>query len=270
MHRIRLVAAATLAAGMAGLPSTAVAKETVTMSGSTSVAPLATALAKKYVKQFPGKLGFKILQGGSDIGIVDASKGRVSIGMVARDPLSGSDPKGMVFNKIARDGVCIVTNPGNPIASLSQKQIQAVFSGQVRNWKDIPGAKVSGAIDLVSRTAASGTADAFQNIFMGPDLRIASSAATKTSNGLVQQSVSSNKNAIGFVSFDFIGGLNAAAYNGVACTLRNAKSGQYAGVRNFWMVTRGKAAGGAAKFIKWIQNDKAARKIVSTNWIALK
>lgn len=270
MHRNRLVATATLVAGLATVPATAVAKETVTMSGSTSVAPLATALAKAYVKKYPGKLGFKILQGGSDIGINDVSRGRVSIGNASRDPLPGSDPKGLVFNKIARDGVCVVTNPGNPVANLSQKQVRAIFSGQVRNWSAVPGAKATGAIDLVSRTAASGTADAFQNIFMGPDLRIASSAATKTSNGLVQQAVSSNRNAIGFVSFDFVGGVSPAAYEGVACNLRNAKSGQYQGVRNFWMVTRGKAAGGAAKFIKWIQNTSAARKIVSTQWIALK
>ncbi len=53
----------------------------------------------------------------------------------------------------------------------------------------------------------------------------------------------SDKNAIGYVSLDFISGTNAVAYKGVACNLRNAKSGEYGGVRNFWMVTRGRAKG---------------------------
>ena len=44
--------------------------------------------------------------------------------------------------------------------------------------------KVTGPIDLVVRTAASGTQDAFQNIFMGQALRVAGSATTKSSNGL--------------------------------------------------------------------------------------
>ncbi len=54
---------------------------------------------------------------------------------------------------------------------------------------------------------------------------------------------SRDKNAIGYVSLDFVAGTNAAAYNGVACNLRNAKSGEYGGVRNFWMVTRGAPTG---------------------------
>ena len=55
-----------------------------------------------------------------------------------------------------------------------------------------------------------------------------------------QQAVQSNKNAIGYVSLDFVNGLSTTPYNGVACNLRNAKSGEYGGVRNFWMVTRGR------------------------------
>lgn len=264
---------AAVAVSAALLPTAASAKTTVTMSGSTSVAPLATKLAKAYVNdkktKAKGKVKFRLLQGGSDIGVNDVARGRVTIGNVSRDPLP-SDPGGLVFNRIARDGVCIVTNPQNSIGNLTKRQVQAIFAGHVRRWDDVPGAKVTGAIDLVSRTAASGTADAFQSIFMGPDLRIATSASTKTSNGLVTQTVSSNRNAIGFVSFDFVRGVHAAPYEGVACNLRNAKSGQYRGTRNFWMVTRGKAKGQTRKWLSWIQNSAAARKVISAGWISLK
>ncbi len=50
--------------------------------------------------------------------------------------------------------------------------------------------------------------------------------------------MAADKQAIGFVSFAFTAGVNAVGYEGVACNLRNAKSGQYGGVRNFWMVTK--------------------------------
>ena len=49
----------------------------------------------------------------------------------------------------------------------------------------------------------------------------------------------SDKQAIGFVSFAYTGGVNPVGYQGIPCNLRNAKSGQYGGVRNFWMVTKG-------------------------------
>ena len=252
----------------AAAAAVASAKSVISMSGSTSVFPLAVNLAKSYHGGHSG-VGFRILQGGSDIGIDDVAHGRVTIGNASRDPEPGVDPHGLVFHKIARDGVCVITNPRNRIRGLNQSQIQQIFSGRVRNWKQVPGHGVTGAIDIITRTAASGTADAFQNIFMTPAFRIAGSAVAKQSNGLVQQKVHSDPNAIGFVSFDFTGGTHTVSYNGVPCTLRNAKSGQYGGVRNFWMITRGAATGVAKAFLSWVQHSGSARGIISRGWIPL-
>jgi phosphate transport system substrate-binding protein len=202
--------------------------------------------------------------------VADVAAGRVTIGNSSRDAKS-SDPGGLVFNKIAKDAICIVTNPNNKLANLSQAQIQAIFSGQVRNWTDVPGATATGPINLVVRTAASGTQDAFQKIFMGSKT-VFSGASAKASNGLVQQTVQSDANAVGYVSQDFVKGTNPVAYQGVGCTLRTAKSGEYGGVRNFWMVTRGhpRAASPLQKFIFWVQNSSRAQKIVATHWVPLK
>lgn len=82
----------------------------------------------------------------------------------------------------------------------------------------------SGTIDLFVRTPASGTQDAFDKIFMSPP-KIFSGASQKASNGLVQQSVQSDKNGVGYVSEAFTKGLTVASYKGVPCSLRNAKSG---------------------------------------------
>src|SRR3954465_590558 len=148
------------------------------MSGSTPVHPLAVKIAEAYNKKFPGTVKFSISQGGSDIGIGDVARNRVSIGSASR-ALQGGDPGGLVFNKIARDGVCVVTNPDNAMANLSQQQVQDIFSGKVRRWDDVQGAKVTGPINLAVRTQASGTQDAFRNIFMGQSLNVAPSAAQK-------------------------------------------------------------------------------------------
>lgn len=263
MPKFRIAGAACAAAALAVAPATAEA-DTVTMSGSTSVAPLASSLAKA----FPGNTSFRLLQGGSDIGIADVSRGRVDIGMSSRDP-KPSDPGGVVFNKIARDALCVATNPSNPISNLSGEQIRAIFSGKVRSWNDVPGAKVSGPISLVVRTPASGSQDAFQQIFMGQNLRVAGSASQKASNGLVQQTLRRDKNAIGYLSFDFVRGTHPISYAGVSCTLRNAKSGQYGGTRNFWMVTRGKPRGTVKKFISWSRKSSKAKRIVGAHWVPI-
>jgi phosphate transport system substrate-binding protein len=269
MIRTRSLAVVALALCAALATAATASAATITLSGSTSVAPLATKLAKAFVNQpqNKGKVKFVILQGGSDIGITDVSRGRVTLGMSSRDP-KPADPGGIVFNKIARDAVCIVTNRSNPIASLSQQQIQDIFSGRIRSWSQVPGASASGPIDLVVRTAASGTQDAFQNIFMGQTLRVAGSATTKSSNGLQAQTIKSDPNAIGYASFHFTAGLYSVPYLGVPCTLRNAKSGQYAGSRNFYLVSRGVAAGAAKDFIQFARSAKA-QALVSSDWVPL-
>jgi phosphate transport system substrate-binding protein len=240
------------------------------IDGSTSIFPLMSQLAVAYhkaTKQPTPKVG----QGTSDVGVADAAAGRVDIGDASRDPIIGSDPKGLVFTKLARDGVCMITNPKNPISNLNQQEVQAIFTGDVREWSEVPGAKIGGPIDLVDRIASSGTQDAFQNIFLGLTLKISPSAEAEESNGLVQNKVKTDEHAIGFVSFAFTGGVNAVSYQGIPCTLQNARSGQYQGVRNFWMVTKGVPKGAAKKFIEWVTSSKnaTARKIISSQWVAI-
>jgi phosphate transport system substrate-binding protein len=263
-----LAATAVTAGAAASLAPAADARPTITASGSTSIYPLAVALAKGYLHAHPNSIVFRILQGGSDVGISDVAHGRVTIGDSSRDP-KPTDPGGLVFNRIARDAVCVSTNRANPLRNLSQSQIQAIFTGRVRRWSQVPGASRKGSIDLIVRTAASGTQDAFQNIFLGQHQRVAGSAQQKSSNGLVQQAVQSDPRAIGYVSLAFTSGVNVVSYNGVACTLRNAASFQYGGVRSFYFVTRGAPVGGVKKFIGWVQHSNKANKIIGTDWVPL-
>jgi phosphate transport system substrate-binding protein len=264
-----LVPAGTAHARPADLQAHAAKKTTITMSGSTSVYPLLTKLIPAFQKKYPNQYVFKVAQGGSDVGIQDVSKGRVSIGSSSRD-IEDGDPGGLTFNKIARDGVCVVTNTANPIANLSQQQVQDIFSGKTRRWDDVQGASITGPIDLVVRTNASGTQDAFKNIFMGPDLNVAPSASQKTSNGLVQTGIRTDKQAIGYVDFKFTGGTHAVPYKGIGCTLANAKSGQYPGIRNFWFVTRGAPTGAVKKFVDWTRSPSVQSSIVAKDWVAYK
>jgi phosphate transport system substrate-binding protein len=262
-----LSALALIAAVPTAVPATAAAKTTITMSGSTTVAPLAALLARKYLTVCDHCVSFKLLQGGSDIGVADVAAGRVTIGNSSRDP-KPSDPGGLVFNKIANDALCLVSNKANPVPGLDQAGIQAIFGGSVRSWSGVPGSTQTGTIDLFTRTAASGTQDAFQKIFMG-STKIFSGASQKGSNGLVEQSVSSDPGGIGYVSLFFTKNVHTIPYKGVECDLRNAKSGQYGGVRNLYMVTRGAPTGDAAKWINWITHSKAASKIIATQWVPL-
>ncbi len=270
MHRIRRLSAAVGVAGVLGVaaPAGASAVSTITMSGATASYPLVSQLAQKYVKTHSKKVKFKIAQGGAQVGINDVAAGRVTIANVSRDPLA-TDPAGLVFYPIAKYAICVITNKSNSLTNLTQSQVTSIFTGKIRNWSQVPGATASGTIDLISRTSTAGVLSSFQTLLL-EGKKVSSIASEQSTEGLLKQAVQNDPNGIGFISNYQVelGGVNDVAFNGVACNKANAISGQYAGVARFYEVTRGRAAGAAAKFIGWIKSNPAATKIINSQWIA--
>jgi phosphate transport system substrate-binding protein len=251
-------------------PAAALAAKRLVIGGSTSVLPLQQKLAAAYHKAYPRIPAPEVLGGESDIGINGAATGRFDIGDSSRDPIVGVDPHGLEFTKIARDGVCMITNNANALPNVSQESVEGIFTGKIRDWSEVPGAPASGPIDLFDRDGASGTQDAFQHIFLGEYLKISPSATAEASNGLEKNAIAGDKQGIGFVSFAYTKGVHTVDYEGVACNLHNARSGQYAGVRNFWMVTKGEPKGQAAKYIAWVTSGKkSVDQIINSSWIAV-
>jgi phosphate transport system substrate-binding protein len=269
MHRIRRTAASLAAVTLIGsaVPAIASATSVITISGATASFPLVQQLAHKYSKLNHNKISFRISQGGAQVGVNDVAAGRVTIGDVSRDPLP-TDPAGLDFYPIAKYAICVVTNKSNPLSSLSEAQVQAIFAGKDREWGQVSGAAVTGPIDLISRTSTAGVLTNFKSLFLA-NKSVSSIAAEEPSEGLLEQQVQNDPHAIGFLSNYRAdqGAVNPVAFNGVACTLANATSGQYTAVAKFYEVTKGPATGPAAQFISWIRTSKAARKIISTEWI---
>lgn len=271
MKRIRRISAAVAAVGVLGVaaPAAASASTTITISGATASYPLVTLLAQKYQKLHPGKVKFRIAQGGAQVGVNDVAAGRVTIGDVSRDP-EAKDPPGLVFYPIAKYAICVITNKANTLSNLTTSQLTSIFTGKIRTWSGVPGATASGSIDLISRTSVAGVLTNFQTILL-EGKKVSTLAAEESSEGLLKQQVENDPNAIGFVSNyqSDKGGVNAVGLNGVQCNRADAVSGQYGGVARFYEVTKGKATGAASAFIGWIEKSAAAQAIINTQWISI-
>jgi phosphate transport system substrate-binding protein len=273
MSRSRRVAAAvTLGAALvatlvATLPAAAPAKSipTISISGATGSAPLMRLLIPAYLKTHPGQVRIKFAQGGGEVGIQDVAAGKVTIGDASRDPKPATDPPGLKFYPIAKDSFCFDVNPGNSLSGLTTAEAKSIWTGSVRNWSAVPGSNLNGPIDLIGRTSASSLPPLVSSVLLG-GAKVSSVAQLLSSDGLVQNAVARDKNAIGYNSGFFADqkSVKALSYNGVACTLQNARSGQYPGERTYYEVTKGVATGAAGKFIQWIRNSAPARKIIST------
>ncbi len=99
------------------------AVQTITLSGSTSISPLAQQLAKQYVKENRGvKINFTNITG-SGSGISDAMGGKVNIGMSSR-ALKEEEAKVLKANVICNDGIAIVFKSSNKkVATVSKSGV---------------------------------------------------------------------------------------------------------------------------------------------------
>ena len=84
----------------------------------------------------------------------DAARGVVDAGMLARN-LGPDDPPGLVLTPIALSGLCMMSNPSNPVPDFSRALIQQIFTGQVTSWSQVPGSNRIDAIETAGILASA-------------------------------------------------------------------------------------------------------------------
>jgi phosphate transport system substrate-binding protein len=110
---------------------------TLTVSGSTTILPIADKAATEFHALFP-TVTVTVTGGGSGAGISAVSQGTADIGMSSRDLQSSEANLGLVKYTIAKDGIVIIVNPNNTyVTNLSLVQLKAIYQGTITNWKDL-------------------------------------------------------------------------------------------------------------------------------------
>lgn len=109
---------------------------TVTLAGSTSVAPVMEVLTEKY-KELNPDVNFEIQQTGSSAGITSAIEGACDIGMSSRALKDTELAEGLTETKIATDGIAVIVNKDNEINDISKENIVKVYTGEVTSWDDV-------------------------------------------------------------------------------------------------------------------------------------
>ena len=207
---------------------------TITVSGSTSVGPLMEKIAEKYEEE-NSNISIEINQTGSSAGIKDAMDGISQIGMSSRN-LKDEEAAKVKATVFAYDGVAVITNTGNSVKELTIGQIRDIFTGKITNWSEVGGSNAP--IVVVSREAGSGTRTAFEEGVEYSEEELVKDAIISKGNGDVKTTVSTNENAIGFVSFEYVDdAISSINVNGIEPTAANVKAGSYALSRPFLAVT---------------------------------
>ena len=200
-------------------------------------------LAKAYEK----KTGIKVnLQGGGATkGIRNAANGSIDIGGACRPIIEGHPEERNAYQvPVAWDALAVIVHPKNPVKSITVRQLQQIYLGEIKNWKELGGwdrpielyvrrGKVSG----VGRTLRELVFANFQQEFHG-------AKHIMKSSGPLEKGVEDNVLGIGTT------GVSSAARRKVKMlqlndkdpSYENIKNGSYVLYRPLYLVTKGQGS----------------------------
>lgn len=228
----------------------------ISISGSTSVKPVIAALAEAF-EDINGDVEIDIQEGGSSVGIADATDKKVDIGMSSRE-LKDTET-GLNETVIAYDGIAVIVHKDVSVDDLTKEQLQQVFAGTIRDWSELGGDP--GAIVVIGRDPASGTRGAFEELVKldGKDPNpSAAYAQEKDSTGAVKATVQTTKNAIGYISLEAVDDtVKTVKIAGVEPSVDTVKDKTYVLFRPFLLVNSDSAELSAASnaFVAFILSE---------------
>jgi phosphate transport system substrate-binding protein len=249
---------------------------TVITAGSTSVQPLSEELAKAFMDANPG-ITVEVQGGGSGQGIKAIQEKIADVGAISREVKD--EEKSAVINQfvIAKDGVAVVINPATKIDNLTLDQINKIYTGQIKNWKEVGGDDAP--ITVVSREEGSGTRGAFTEITKvltkdatGKETdNTTKDALVQGSTGAVMQTVASTPNTIGYVSLGSLSDtVKAVKVEGVAPSTETVLSGEYKISRPFIYVTGGELSEAVQKYVDFVMSPEGQQIVEANGFIKVK
>ena len=140
-----------------------------------------------------------------------------------------------VAHVVAFDGLAVVVNPANRVGALTMEQIAGIYTGKIRNWKELGGDDAE--IVVISRDTNSGTYETFNELVLRKS-PVVKGAEYVGSNGQAKTRVASTKNAVAYVGLGFADdSVKTLSVDGILPSPKTIVSGKYPIARPLFMFT---------------------------------
>ncbi|EIT85177.1 hypothetical protein A374_10555 [Fictibacillus macauensis ZFHKF-1] len=245
--------------------------ESMVISGSSAMQPLVAASAEEFKKQNP-KADIQVQAGGSGTGLSQVSQGAVKIGNsdVFAEEKEGIAADQLVDHKIAVVGMSAAVNPEVGLKDISKENLIKVFTGKVKNWKEIGGKDQK--VALINRPDSSGTRATFVKYALDGNKPV-EGAATEDSSNTVQKLIKETPGAIGYLAFSYFkenSGITPLSINGVAPKAENVIDGKFPIWAYEHSYTKGEPKGLEKEFLDYMMSDAIQGELIpSQGYIAV-
>jgi phosphate transport system substrate-binding protein len=242
----------------------------ITVLGSDTMVILAQKWAEVYMHDNTN-VHIQVNGGGSGVGLAALQKGQIDIADASR-PIKADEIAGCVKTfgkrpreyKVALDGLSVFVNNDNPIKELDLDQLQGIFTGKIKNWKEVGGDDMP--IVVYSRENSSGSYEFFkEHVLKGKDF--VASAQTMQGTAALVQAIEKDKKGIGYGGAAYSAGTRALGVKKSASTkaiLPNEETvvnGTYPIWRYLYIYLNPDIdKGDIATYISWMRSD-AGQKV---------
>ena len=270
MKRIGTLVAAALCWALAAASAVAQpAASRLEIAGSTTMAPMVTALSKRFMQLHPG-VTVEIRLGGSSRGVEETRRGMAHIGMVAR-ALTEAEGDLTGF-PIARDAVALLVHADNPVRQIRSAQLRDIYTGRITRWEQLGGNP--GPITVISRDKGRGALEVFAQHFGFKEGEI---KADKTfgDNAVLIDALRDDPRAIAMYSLGDALRLakrgvpiRLLSIDGTAATAQSVRSGNYPLLRPLTLVTSRLPQGTTKKFVDFCLSGEASAIVIASDFVA--
>jgi phosphate transport system substrate-binding protein len=258
--------------------ATGFSQEKITVKGSDTMVILAQKWAELYMKNNPSA-SIQVTGGGSGVGITALINGTTDICNSSR-PMKQTEIEKLKarYNTLgvqiscAKDGITIFLNETNKVQELTLKQLSDIYTGKIRNWKEVGGNDAE--IRMYGRENSSGTYTYFHDEVVKADY--AASVQSLPGTAAVVNAVKKDVNGIGYGGAAYAVGVKHAKVkkdaNSTAFlpTPESIGKGEYPITRFLYMYLRNRPTGETKKYIDWILSSEGQLVVTEVGYFPYK
>jgi phosphate transport system substrate-binding protein len=253
--------------------------QNITVKGSDTMVILAQKWAEVYMQKNPS-VKIQVTGGGTGTGFAALQNQTTDLCNASRkirakeiDSCVRAFGKRPTEHKVALDGLSVYVHESNPIGELSIPQLEGIFTGKIRNWKELGGADAP--IVLYSRENSSGTYEFFkEHVLKGKDF--AAAAQTMPGTAAVLQAVAKERNGIGYGGAAYGQGAKHLKVKkddsspAIDPTEENIMNGSYPIWRHLFIyVNPALERGALAEYLRWIRSNEGQAVVKDIGYFPL-
>lgn len=260
-------------------------KKALQIKGSDTMVNLGQGWAEEFMKLNP-EISIAVTGGGSGTGIAAMIQGTTDIAESSRN----IEPKEIAMAKkrgispkeihVANDGITIVVHPTNPASKITIKQLSDIFTGKIKDWKELGGKP--GKIVALSRERNSGTHVFFLEhvVKLGQKKNpneFAPAVLMMPSSQAIVEEVTANPAAIGYIGLGYLTKKEKAlavsaspAGPFVVPSVKTVTSNQYPISRSLLFYTNGTPSGEAKALIDFVLSPAGQEIVLKMDFVPIK